>query len=135
MTYKFRQRTQNGRLEVFDPVRRKWVALTPEEYVRQYTILYFLNDRHVPLSHLSVERAITVNGLTKRYDIVVYDNDGKPAVVVECKAPEVPITQEVVEQAGRYNRTLRAPFLGVTNGRERLFFHIDFVTGETIRLS
>lgn len=130
MTYSFKQRTQNGRTEVFDPVRRKWILLTPEERVRQYTILYLLNEKRVPVTHISVERAITVNGLTRRYDIVVYNTEKKPETVIECKAPDVPITQEVVEQAGRYNMTLRAPVLGVTNGKVRYFFHIDFETGK-----
>ena len=129
MEYSLRQRNLNGKTEVFDPVRKKWVVMTPEERVRQIFILYLLNVRQFPISHLSVEKAITVNGLTKRYDIVVFGEDQKPYLVVECKAPEVEISQAVVEQAGRYNSTLRAPYVGVTNGSTRLFFHIEFDTG------
>ena len=130
MEYTFKQREQGGKTEVFDPIRRKWLLLTPEERVRQIFILYLLNVKKVPASHLSIEKAITVNGLTKRYDIVVFGDDRKPYMVVECKAPEVEITQAVVEQAGRYDSTLHAPYLGVTNGHTQYFFSINFESGE-----
>ena len=130
MEYTFRQRNHNGRTEVYDPVRKRWLLMTPEERVRQIFILYLLNVKQFPISHLSVEKAITVNGLTKRYDIVVFGQDQKPYLVVECKAPEVEITQAVLEQAGRYNSTLHAPYLGVTNGHTQYFFSINFETGE-----
>lgn len=130
MEYTFRQREKDGRTEVFDPIRKKWLVLTPEERVRQQLILFLLNIKKIPISHLSVEKAINVNGLTKRYDLVVFGADMKPQMVIECKAPEVEITQAVVEQAGRYNKTLRAPILGVTNGSAHFFFTIDFETEE-----
>ena len=132
MEYTFRQREKDGRTEVFDPIRKKWLVLTPEERVRQQLILFLLNVKKIPASHISVEKAITVNGLTKRYDLVVFSPEGNPWMVIECKAPEVEITQAVVEQAGRYNKTLRAPILGVTNGSAHFFFTIDFET-EVIR--
>lgn len=130
MEYTFRQRENDGRTEVFDPIRKKWLVLTPEERVRQQLILFLLNIKKIPVSHLSVEKAITVNGMTKRYDLVVFGEDLKPQMVIECKAPEVEITQAVIEQAGRYNKTLRAPILGVTNGSTHYFFTIDFETEE-----
>lgn len=130
MEYSFKQREHNGRTEVYDPVRKRWLLMTPEERVRQIFILYLLNIKQFPISLLSVEKAITVNGLKKRYDIVVFDLNHKPYLVVECKAPEVEITQAVVEQAGRYNSTLHAPYLGVTNGSTQYFFSIQFDTGE-----
>lgn len=130
MEYTLRQRTREGKEEIFDPARRKWVALTPEERVRQVFLLFLLNERHIPLSHISIEKAINVNGMTQRYDLVVFDQDARPWMVVECKAPHVKLTQEVVAQAGRYNKTLRAPILGVTNGQENIFFSIDFETEE-----
>lgn len=130
MEYVFKQRDKDGRTEVFDPIRKKWLVLTPEERVRQQLILFLLNIKKIPISHLSVEKAITVNGMTKRYDLVVFGEDLKPQMVIECKAPEVEITQAVIEQAGRYNKTLRAPILGVTNGSTHYFFTIDFETEE-----
>ncbi len=128
MPYALKQRTRKGREELFDPARHKWVLQTPEELVRQTFLLFLLNVQNIPLSHISIEKAIQVNGLTKRYDLVVFDPDGNPWIVVECKAPHVKLTQEVVEQAGRYNKTLRAPILGVTNGAEHIFFKIDYET-------
>lgn len=129
MTYTLKQRDGADKPEIFDPVRKKWVAMTPEEKVRQIFILYLLNIKGFPLSHLSVEHAVTVNGMTQRYDLVAFDNNLQPYMVVECKAPHVKLTQKVVEQAGRYNSILRAPLLCVTNGLEHKVFHIDFTNG------
>ena len=113
---------------MFDIIRKKWVPFTEEEKVRQYLIHFLILQKGIPESHLSVERQITVNGLTRRYDLVVFGNDGMPWLVIECKAPAVELTQAVVEQVGRYNKTLRAPYIAVSNGRQSIFFRIDFVT-------
>jgi len=118
-------RSYNGVEQVFDPIRKKWIVFTEEEKVRQFFILKLINELQVPISHISVERKITLNGLAKRYDIVVY-KEAKPWMVVECKAPHIPLTQEVLEQAGRYNQTLNAEVIGVTNGAQQKFFRIDF---------
>lgn len=126
MAFTLKIRENGSQQEVFDPVRQKWVVMTPEEHVRQVFILYLLNVKKFPLSHLSVEHAVTVNGMTQRYDLVVFDDELQPYMVVECKAPYVKLTQQVVEQAGRYNAVLRAPLVCVTNGVERKLFRIDF---------
>ena len=123
-----KQRQNDGRTEVFDIIRKKWVPLTEEEKVRQYLIHFLVLQKNIPESHLSVERQITVNGLTRRYDLVVFDRAGAPWLVIECKAPTVELTQAVVEQVGRYNKTLRAPYIAVSNGRQSIFFRIDFET-------
>ena len=123
-----KQRQNGGRTEVFDIIRKKWVPFTEEEKVRQYLIHFLILQKGIPESHLSVERQITVNGLTRRYDLVVFGNDGMPWLVIECKAPAVELTQAVVEQVGRYNKTLRAPYIAVSNGRQSIFFRIDFET-------
>jgi hypothetical protein len=117
-------RNNNGTEQVFDPIRKKWVAFTEEEKVRQFFILQLINELKIPVSHISVERKITLNGLSKRYDIVVY-RDAQPWMVVECKAPHIPLTQEVLDQAGRYNQTLNAEIVGVTNGAEQRFFFVQ----------
>ena len=129
-----RQRITGNNKEFFDPVRKKWVPATPEEEVRQQFIQFLLTVKNIPASHLSVEREITVNGLLRRYDLVVFDEEGKPWMVVECKAPHVKLTQEVMEQAGRYNKTLQAPLIGITNGKDNKFFRVDFETGEIISM-
>jgi len=120
----FKLRNISGIEQVFDPIRKKWVVFTEEEKVRQFFISQLINELNIPASHISVEKKITLNGLTKRYDIVVYRNS-KPWMVVECKAPNIPLTQEVLDQAGRYNQTLKAEIIGVTNGKEQRFFKID----------
>lgn len=126
MAYTLKIRENGSQQEVFDPVRQKWVVMTPEEHVRQVFILYLLNVKGFPLSHLSVEHAVTVNGMTQRYDLVVFGNDLQPWMMVECKAPHVKLTQKVADQAARYNTVLRAPLICVTNGMEQRVFEIDF---------
>ena len=126
MAFTLKIRENGERKEVFDPVRQKWVVMTPEERVRQVFILYLLNVKGLPLSHLSVEHAVTVNGMTQRYDLVVFGNDLQPWMMVECKAPHVKLTQKVADQAARYNTVLRAPLICVTNGVEQRVFEIDF---------
>ncbi len=119
-------RGEGAQQEIFDPVRSKWVVLTPEERVRQIFILYLVTVKGFPLSHLSVEHEVMVNGLNQRYDLVVFDNELQPHMTVECKAPYVKLTQKVAEQAGRYNSIIRAPYVCITNGMEHKVFHIDF---------
>ncbi|MBO7101641.1 MAG: type I restriction enzyme HsdR N-terminal domain-containing protein [Bacteroidales bacterium] len=122
-------RERDGRREVLDPVRRRWVVLTPVEWVRQQTIL-MLHERHgYPYELMQVEGAITVNGQTRRCDIVIYDREGKPRMIVECKRPEVPLTQKVCDQACRYNTVLQVPYLLLTNGRQQVIVEIDYLQG------
>ncbi len=114
-----------SRETIFDPVRRRRVALTPEEWVRQQTIV-MLHERYgYPYELMQVEAAITLNGLTKRCDIVVYDQAVKPWMIVECKRESVELTQKVIDQACRYNLVLDVPFLLLTNGRSQLCLRVD----------
>ena len=122
----------DGRQEVFDPVRRRWVALTPEEWVRQHTILR-LHAAGYPLEVMQVEGAIALNGMTRRCDIVVY-NDGHPWMIVECKKCEIPLTQKVCDQACRYNTVLRVPYLLLTNGRQEVMVEVDLDEGRLKQL-
>lgn len=119
-------RDTDGRREVLDPVRRRWVALTPEEGVRQWVIGLLHEHYGYPLELMQVEGAITVNGMTRRCDIVVYDTTGTPQMIVECKKPEVTITQKVCDQACRYNTVLKVPYLLLTNGRQMVTVSIDY---------
>ena len=134
MAFTLKIRESGSRKEVFDPVRQKWVVMTPEEHVRQVFILYLLNVKQLPLSHLSVEHAVTVNGMTQRYDLVVFGDDLSPWMMVECKRPQVKLTQKVADQAARYNAVLRAPLVCVTNSLERMVFRVDFETGVVSRV-
>lgn len=120
-------RENEGCREVFDPVRRRWVALTPEEWVRQQTLVR-LHAAGYPPEVMQVEGAITLNGMTRRCDIVVY-RDGQPWMIVECKKSEIPLTQKVCDQACRYNTVLRVPYLLLTNGRQDVIVAVDFEKG------
>ena len=124
--FDFRIRESEKQKEIFDPVRKKFVALTPEEWVRQNFIRYLAEYKNVPLSLIAVEKALSLHKLTKRTDIVVYGKAAKPRMIVECKAPGVKISQAVFEQIGRYNMTLRVEFLVVTNGLNHYCAKIDF---------
>lgn len=119
-------RTTNDRTEIFDPVRKIYVALTPEEWVRQHLVHYLMNDRLVPAGLIAIEKKIVVNKLSKRYDVVVYKPDGTPVMIVECKAPSVKINRETFNQALRYNLTLNIRFLLLTNGLTHYCFMLDY---------
>jgi len=116
---------RDGHREVFDIVRRRYVALTPEEWVRQLTLQHLHHGMGYPLELMQVEAAISLNGLTKRCDIVVYDKEVRPWMIVECKKESIPLTQKVIDQASRYNLTLQVPWLLLTNGRQQLCLRVD----------
>ncbi len=116
----------DGRREVFDMVRNRFVALTPEEWVRQHFIQYLHEVLLYPIELMQVEGAISFNGMTRRCDIVVYDEEVKPLIIVECKKETVPLSQKVIDQACRYNLVLQVPFLCITNGRQQLCCKVDF---------
>ena len=112
----FKTEKREGRTYVFDPLRRRFVALTPEEEVRQKVLYLLVEQLHVPSGLVAVEYSVKVNGLDKRADAVVFGTEGRPLMVVECKAPSVALTQSVLEQALRYHSALRPKFLLLSNG-------------------
>jgi hypothetical protein len=124
--YQFRYKKDNETLLIFDSVRKKYVALTPEEWVRQNFVQFLINDKCVPRSLINIEMSLKYNTLKKRSDIVIFNNDGKPLLIIECKAPKVAITQKVFDQIARYNFTLKVKFLIVSNGLEHFCCKIDF---------
>ena len=112
----FKTEEREGRTYVFDPLRRRFVALTPEEEVRQKVLYLLVEQLHVPAGLVAVEYSVKVNGLDKRADVVVFGTEGRPLMVVECKAPSVVLTHTVLEQALRYHSTLQPKFLLLSNG-------------------
>lgn len=110
----------NDKYFVFDPIRRKYVALTPEEWVRQHIVHYLTARKHYPAGLTSIEHQVEINRLKQRADIVIFSTSGKPILIVECKAPSVPITPEVFAQAMRYNTTLGVRIVVVSNGLTHL---------------
>ena len=111
--------------QVFDPVRVRWMALTPEEWVRQHVLNYLLVDLECPIGMVGVETPLTLNGMSKRADIVVFGAGGLPVALVECKAPSVTVGPRTFEQAARYNSVLRVRYLMVTNGLKHYCCSID----------
>ena len=124
-TYQFKFRNGDKGTQIFDVVRKKYVALTPEEWVRQNFIRYLIDERDCPASLMSVEKGMVLNDLRKRSDIVVHDQNGAPALIVECKAPSVTINQAAFDQIARYNMVLRVRYLVVTNGLRHFYCLID----------
>ncbi|MFK7972078.1 MAG: type I restriction enzyme HsdR N-terminal domain-containing protein [Bacteroidia bacterium] len=115
-------RDQEGQAQIYDPFRKVWVADAPEERVRQGLLQHIHVTHKIGAGRIAIEREIQYHQLKKRFDVLVFDQDGKPWIVCECKAPEVSITQETLYQIGRYNAVLQAPHLLVTNGLQYLFF-------------
>lgn len=124
--YSFRFKNSQNKLRIFDPIRKKFLVLQPEEWVRQHVIQYLFREKNCPPSLVNAEKELKVNGLKRRYDVVVYHPDGSIFLIVECKAPEVAITQETFDQIARYNLTLKANFLMVTNGLQHYFCKMDY---------
>lgn len=116
----------SGTVRVFDPLRGRYVALTPEEYVRQHFVGWMRSDLHYPSSLLSNETTIELNGTRRRCDTVVFDKEGKPVMIVEYKAPTVAVTQDVFDQIYRYNLVLHARYLVVSNGLRHYCCVIDY---------
>jgi len=114
---------------VFDPIRRKEVVLTPEELLRQMVLAYLLSGKKYPAHRVRSEVGIEVNGLRRRCDLLVYDLELKPWLLVECKSPKVALDQSTFEQAARYNLRLKAPFLCITNGIATYCAAIDLANG------
>ena len=125
-TYKFRIKSTKNKYAIFDIIRKKYVSLTPEEWVRQHIIHFLVEDKKYPLSLIGIEKKLTINKLTKRTDILVFNTEGLPHIIVECKAPSVNITQNAFDQIARYNLKLNANYLIVSNGLEHYYCKMDF---------
>jgi hypothetical protein len=125
-TYTFRFKNSENKVAIFDEIRKKFVILTPEEWVRQNVVQFLLDEKKYPKSYVNVEKVIKINGLTKRYDIVVFQPNGQLFLLIECKAPEVAISQNTFDQIARYNMVLEAKYLMVTNGLNHYFCQMDF---------
>jgi type I site-specific restriction-modification system R (restriction) subunit len=124
--YDFRFNTKGARTCIFDSIRRRYVLLTPEEWVRQNFIQYLIREKNYPQSLMAVEKQISLNGKLFRFDLVVYNRNGLPLLVAEFKAPEVKITQEAFDQVVRYNYTLQVEHVVVTNGLQHFACQIDY---------
>ena len=124
--YNFRFKNSENKVSIFDEIRKKFIILTPEEWVRQHVVQFLMLEKKYPKSLINVEKVLKVNDLRKRYDVVVFNPDGTIFILVECKAPEIKIAQTTFDQIARYNLTLKATYLMVTNGLNHYFCQMDF---------
>lgn len=125
-SYSFRFKNNQNKVAVFDDLRKKFIILTPEEWVRQHTVKFLEKEKNYPISLINVEKQLKIAGLNKRYDVVVFDPQGNIHIIVECKAPKIKITQDTFDQIARYNLSLKANYLMVTNGIEHYFCQMDY---------
>lgn len=122
--YDFEIKEKNSFWYIFDEVRKKWLILTPEEWVRQHTVRFIKSEKKIPDSAFVIEKKLELNRQIKRLDILLY-NKSDPWVLVECKAPEIQISRKTFEQAARYNINVKATYILLTNGLQHIYFHYN----------
>ena len=128
-SYPFKLKEEAGNYFIFDEIRKKFILLTPEEWVRQHVVQYLIHEKKYPRSLIKLEGGLKLNSLQKRTDILFFNSDGKKTLLVECKAPHIPITQETFDQIARYNFIHRVKWLMVSNGLRHFYCEIDIDNG------
>ncbi|MDH7912392.1 type I restriction enzyme HsdR N-terminal domain-containing protein [Winogradskyella sp. SYSU M77433] len=123
--FDYRLKSTENKVSIFDVIRKKFIVLQPEEWVRQHCVHYLINHKKYPQSLINVEKELIINGLKKRYDIVIFNSDGSIHLIVECKAPSININQLTFDQIARYNLVLDATYLMVTNGINHYYCEMD----------
>jgi len=124
--YPFKYKNTENKPYIFDIIRKAYYLLTPEEWVRQHMIHYLIFHKNYSPQLIAVEKQLDINGLKRRFDIVVFDKKLSPYILIECKAPTVPINQKTFDQANQYNWLLKSPLLVLTNGLKHYICEIDF---------
>ncbi|WP_438988561.1 type I restriction enzyme HsdR N-terminal domain-containing protein [Polaribacter sp.] len=125
-TYNFKLKNSENKTLIFDSIRKKYLVLTPEEWVRQHFVKYLIDQKKYPTTLIALEKQLIINNRKKRTDILIFDANGTPNIIVECKAPSIKITQETFDQIARYNLKLKANYLIVTNGLKHFYCKMDF---------
>jgi len=120
------RKTETGKTEVFDAIRKKYIVLTPEEWVRQHFLNYLINIKGYPSSLIAVEKGLTLNQMQKRFDAVIYDTKRKPLVLIEFKSPKVKLDQKTFDQVSRYNLKMKVNYLMVSNGLIHYCCRMDY---------
>lgn len=123
-----------GTLKIFDFIRKKYLVLTPEEWVRQNFIYFLVQNKGFPAGLLKLESGVKYYQRKGRYDAMFLDRSGKPLLLIECKAPDVKIDQKTLSQVARYNTDVRSPFLALTNGMQHFFIKVEFLENKLIAL-
>lgn len=132
--FEYKVKKEDGKVWIFDVLRKKYIILTPEEWVRQHFVNYMTEQLSYPRALIKVEGGLTYNQLQKRSDIVVFDREGKPWMIVECKSADCKLSPATLRQASVYNATLKAKYLVVTNGLSHFYFETDWTSGKAISL-
>tara|TARA_Y100000389_G_scaffold183853_1_gene201732 strand:+ start:255 stop:698 length:444 start_codon:yes stop_codon:yes gene_type:complete len=127
--FEFKIKKENKNNIIFDEIRKKWIILTPEEWIRQNFIKYIISKKY-PASHINCEKVFYINRVLKRYDIVVYNSFGKVEILVECKSPNIKINKDHFDQVMRYNIELKSKRIVLTNGLENYYFKYNDKTNE-----
>ncbi len=127
--FEFKIKKENKNNIIFDEIRKKWIILTPEEWIRQNFIKYIISKKY-PASHINCEKVFYINKVLKRYDIVVYNSFGKVEILVECKSPNIKINKDHFDQVMRYNIELKSKRIVLTNGLENYYFKYNDKTNE-----
>ena len=133
-TFNLLVKSKENKTFIFDSLRKKWLILSPEEWVRQNCIRYLIEFKGYPLGLIQVEKKLKVNKIEKRYDIIVYNREGAINLLVECKRPSVPITQKTFDQIAQYNLSLNSNYLMITNGVYHYYYQMDFAQKKYIFL-
>ena len=128
--FNFRLKNKENKRLIFDPIRKKFVILTPEEWVRQHYLAYLIESKNYPTTLINVEKKIEVHGRPKRYDIVVFYPDGRVRILIECKAPHISIDQETFDQIARYHLSLSADYLLIGNGLQHYCCKVNQEAGQ-----
>lgn len=133
--YQYSIKSKENKSYIFDPIRKKWLVLNPEEWVRQNCVQFLINEKKIPIGLLQVEKKIEVFNTVKRYDLVVFNTEKKISLLVECKSPSVKITQEAFDQIARYNTVIQSEYLMLTNGLNHFYYQMDFKEKKYIYLT
>lgn len=129
--FDYKLKKAEGKVWIFDVIRKKFIVLTPEEWVRQHFLHYVINDLKYPRSLIKVESGLSYNQLSKRSDILVYDQEANPWMIIECKSPTLKLSEKTVVQASAYNASLRAKYVTISNGMVHYCAATDWVAGTT----
>jgi len=132
--YEYTLKRDGDKVFILDVLRKKYLLLTPEEWVRQHFVHYLINELHYPKALMKIEGGLKFNALSKRTDIVIFSRSGEPWMLVECKAPDQKLRQATIEQAATYNHTLRARYIVITNGMSHICCEISWAAGITKQL-
>ena len=121
-SFEFKLKMRNNKTFIFDILRKNFFLLTPEEWVRQHVIHFLVLTQNISTNHIGIEKKIVINKMTKRFDLVVFNNNGNAKLLIECKAPSIKVDQKVFDQIAIYNKQLNSEFLMITNGLSHHYF-------------